>query len=76
MNDNDFKAYWALIHKLNDCVEEALFLMKNASYKEECRLVSDCYIKSLTRNADLLERQISNVTQEQFNARKKCDTQR
>lgn len=76
MNDNDFRTYWALITELNDCVEEALFLMKNASYKEECRLSSDCYVMSLTRNANLLKRQISNAVQEQFKAKKLCDTQR
>lgn len=76
MKDADFKSYWALIAELNDCVEEALFLMKNAMYKEECQLSSDCYVTSLTRNANLLKRQISNTVQEQFKAKKLCDTQR
>lgn len=76
MNDNDFRTYWALIAELNDCVEEALFLMKNASYKEECRLSSDCYIKNLIGNANLLKRQISNAVQEQFRAKKLCGIQR
>lgn len=76
MNDNDFRTYWALIAELNDCVEEALFLMKNASYQEECRLSSDCYIKSLIGNANLLKRQISNAVQEQFKSRKQCGTRR
>lgn len=76
MNYNDFRTYWALIAELNDCVQEALFLMKNASYDEEFRLVSDCCVESLIGNANLLKRQIEEQVKLQFKANRTCDTQR
>lgn len=76
MNDNDFKTYWALVDELNTCVKAALFLMKNAAYKEECRLISDCCIESLTSNAKLLKSQIEEQIQLQFKIKRLCDTPR
>ena len=72
MNDNDFKTYWALVDEL----KAALFLMKNAAYKEECRLISDCCIESLTSNAKLLKSQIEEQIQLQFKIKRLCDTPR
>lgn len=76
MKHDEFKTYWALIAELNDCVQEALFLMKNASYDEDFRLVSDCCIESLIGNANLLKRQIEEQVKLQFKANRKCDTPR
>lgn len=76
MNDNDFKMYWALVDELNICVKAALFLMKNAAYKEECRLLSDCCIEALISNANLLKTQIEEQIKLQFKAKRQCDTQR
>lgn len=76
MDYNDFRTYCALIAELNDCVQEALFLMKNASYDEDFRLVSDCCIELLIGNANLLKRQIEEQVKLQFKTKRKCDTPR
>lgn len=76
MNHAEFKNYWALVDELNTCVKAALFLMKNASFKEECRLISDCCIEALVSNANLLKTQIEEQIKLQFNTERQCDTQR
>lgn len=76
MHDNDFKTYWALVDELNTCVKAALFLMKNAAYKEECRLISDCCIEALISNVKLLKTQIEEQIKLQFKAERQCDTPR
>lgn len=76
MKHDEFKAYWALVDELNDCVCSALFLMKNASYNEEYRRISDCCIEALTSNANLMKTQIEEQIRLQFKANRKCDTQR
>ena len=58
MNYAEFKPYWNLVEVLNSCVKDALFLMKNADYSENCRLLSDYCIESLIQNANLLKSQI------------------
>lgn len=76
MNFNDFKMYWALVYELNSCVGAALFLMKNAAYDEEFRLISDTCIEALISNANLLKSQIEEQIKLQFKANRKCDTPR
>lgn len=76
MKHDEFKSYWALVYELNSCVGAALFLMKNASYDEEFRRISDCCIEVLTSNANLLKSQIEEQIKLQFKANRKCDTPR
>lgn len=76
MNSVDFNFYVALIDELNDCVKEALYLMKNANYKEPCKLCSDAYIKNLACNASLLKTHIHVAIQDQIKTLEKCDTPR
>lgn len=76
MKHAEFKPYWALVDELNTCVKAALFLMKNADYSEDCRLLSDCYIESFISKANLLKSQIEEQISLQFKIKNSCDTHR